>query len=176
MGPQWRTRGSQSSTDRRCRAILCALSIKAILLGCAAAAWKRTPQVYILSPQKDFAPLVAIRSRILAQMPVAGAFIGVMSGYFRLLERLGAPILSGRLDARHATGNALARIGAGHFSVDLRPPRLRLSTPANQRFVSTAPNRRRSPSRRSAFLRNLHEQLFGIEQAASGRRGASRSR
>jgi hypothetical protein len=65
---------------------------------------------------------------------------------------------------------------ASHFCVDLRVPRLRLSRPANQRFVSLAPNRRRSLSRRSAFLRNLHEQFFGIVQAAKGRRGASCSR
>ena len=60
--------------------------------------------------------------------------------------------------------------------MDLRTLRLRLSSPANQRFVSDAPNRRRSLSRRSAFLRYLHEQCFGIVQAAKGRRGASRSR
>jgi hypothetical protein len=66
--------------------------------------------------------------------------------------------------------------GASHFSVNLRPPRLRLSRPANQRLVSVAPNRRRSLSRRSAFLRYLHEQCVGIVQASNGRRGASRSR
>jgi len=66
--------------------------------------------------------------------------------------------------------------GATHFCVDLRAPRLRLSRPANQRFVSLAPNKRRSLLRRSAFLRNLHEQFFGIVQAAKGRRGASCSR
>src|SRR5277367_1195394 len=48
--------------------------------------------------------------------------------------------------------------------------------PANQRFVAVVPNKRRSLSRRSAFLRNLHVQFFGIVQAANGRRGASRSR
>jgi hypothetical protein len=64
---------------------------------------------------------------------------------------------------------------ASQLSIDLRP-RLRLSTPANQRFDSVAPNRRRSLSRRSAFLRNLHEHFAGIVQAGSGRRGASRSR
>jgi hypothetical protein len=61
-------------------------------------------------------------------------------------------------------------------SADLRPALLRLSTPANQRFVSVAPNRRRSLSRRSAFLRNLHAQLVGIVQPTNGRRGASRDR
>jgi hypothetical protein len=65
---------------------------------------------------------------------------------------------------------------ASHFAVDLRPPRLRLSGPANQRFVSVAPSRRRSLSRRSASLRNLHEQFVGIVQASKGRRGASRSK
>ena len=70
----------------------------------------------------------------------------------------------------------IATSGASHFSADLRPPYLRLSTPANKRFVSAAPHRRRSLSRRSAFLRNLHEQLAGIVQACNGRRGASRCR
>jgi hypothetical protein len=65
---------------------------------------------------------------------------------------------------------------ASHFAVDLRPPRLRLSGPANQRFASVAPSRRRSLSRRSASLRNLHEQFVGIVQASKGKRGASRSK
>jgi len=63
-----------------------------------------------------------------------------------------------------------------YFSSDLRPPRVRHSAPANQRFVSVAPKRRRSLSRRSVFLRNLHEQLVGIVQPINGRRGAWRSR
>src|SRR5208283_3312726 len=67
-------------------------------------------------------------------------------------------------------------VDGSHFSVDLRAARLRLSRPANQRFVSVAPNRRRSLSRRSAFLRNLHAQVAGVVQASNGRRGASRSR
>ena len=65
---------------------------------------------------------------------------------------------------------------ASHVAVDLRRPRLRLSGPANQRFVSFAPSRRRSLSRRSASLRNLHEQFVAIVQASKGRRGASRSK
>jgi hypothetical protein len=65
---------------------------------------------------------------------------------------------------------------ASHFAVDRRPPCLRLSGPANQRFFSVAPSRRRSLSRRSASLRNLHEQFVGIVQASKGRRGASRSK
>jgi hypothetical protein len=63
-----------------------------------------------------------------------------------------------------------------YFSADLRLPRLRLSKPVNKRFVSVAPTRRRTLLRRSAFLRNLHEQFIGIVQASKGRRGASRSR
>ena len=65
---------------------------------------------------------------------------------------------------------------ASHIAVDLRPPRLRLSGPANQRFATVAPSRRRSLSRRSASLRNLHEQFVGIVHASKGRRGASRSK
>ena len=53
---------------------------------------------------------------------------------------------------------------------------LRISGPANHRFVSVSPSRRRSLSRRSASLRNLHEQFVGIVQACKGRRGASRSK
>jgi hypothetical protein len=91
----------------------------------------------------------------------------------RLLPRsLGASFFaeSGRIRRNCAVA---ARV---HFCPDLRVPRLRLSRPANQRFVSLAPNSRRSLSRRSAFLRNLHEQFLGIVQAAKGRRGASCSR
>jgi hypothetical protein len=65
---------------------------------------------------------------------------------------------------------------ASLLAVDLRTLRLRLSSPANQRFVSDAPNMRRSLSRRSAFLRYLHVQFLGIVQVANGRRGAWRSR
>ena len=68
------------------------------------------------------------------------------------------------------------RPGPAPFAFALRPPRLRLSGPANQRFVSMSPSRRRSLSRRSASLRNLHEQSVGIVHAAKGRRGASRSK
>jgi hypothetical protein len=68
------------------------------------------------------------------------------------------------------------RSGASHFAVALRPPRLRLSGPANQRFVSISPSRRRSLSRRSAFLRNLHEHSIGMVHASKGRRGAARSK
>jgi hypothetical protein len=63
-----------------------------------------------------------------------------------------------------------------HFAADLRLPRLRISGPANHRFVAVSPSRRRSLSRRSASLRNLHEQFVGIVQASKGRRGASRSK
>ena len=59
---------------------------------------------------------------------------------------------------------------------DLRPPRVRLSRPANQRFVSMSPSRRRSPSRRSGSFRNLHEQSDAIVHPAKGRRGASCSK
>jgi hypothetical protein len=66
--------------------------------------------------------------------------------------------------------------GPNHFSSDLRLPLLRLSRPTNQRLVSVDPNMRRSLSRRSAVLRNLHEQFVGIVQPINGRRGAWRSR
>lgn len=65
---------------------------------------------------------------------------------------------------------------AAHVSADRRPSILRLSIPPNQRPVSVAPNRRRSLSRRSAFLKYRHEQLVGAVQPISGRRGAARRR
>src|ERR1035441_5623459 len=57
---------------------------------------------------------------------------------------------------------------ASQFFVDLRPPRLRRSEPANQRLVSVSPSRRRSHSRRSACLRNLHEKFDDIVQFTQG--------
>lgn len=62
------------------------------------------------------------------------------------------------------------------FFADLRLRRARRSAPPNQRLDSTSPNRRRSPSRRSACLRNLHEQVAGIAQSAKGSCGASRNK
>ena len=58
--------------------------------------------------------------------------------------------------------------------VERRLLRWRLSVPANQRLVPVPPNSRRSPSRRSEFLRNLQAQFSGIEHSARGSRGAAR--
>jgi hypothetical protein len=86
--------------------------------------------------------------------------------------------ISAELPLIYATGRRteLQLSNGPHFSADLRPPRLRFSRPTNQRLASVAPNSRRSLSRRSAFLRNLHEQTVGIVQPYKGRRGASRNR
>lgn len=90
---------------------------------------------------------------------------------------LGEDGLGGRSPVRRPRrSRAKKPVFGSHFRVDLRLPGVRLSRPANQRFVSVAPNMRRSLLRRSVFLRNLHEQFLGIVQAAKGRRGASRSK
>jgi hypothetical protein len=62
------------------------------------------------------------------------------------------------------------------FLTDLRPRRVRRSEPVNQRLVHASPNTRRSPSRRSECLRNLHKHSVGIVQPANGNCGASRDR
>jgi len=99
-------------------------------------------------------------------------------GLAQELPQIGATVAMLTLVSVGFRGDIHAEEGAGasHFSVDLRLRRLRLSGPGNQRLVSVAPNKRRSPSRRSAFFRNLHEQSKGIVQASNGKRGASRNK
>jgi hypothetical protein len=58
--------------------------------------------------------------------------------------------------------------------VERRLLRWRFSVPENQRLVPVPPNIRRSPARRSEFLRNLQAQFWGIEHSARGSRGAAR--